>query len=114
MSDCFSRGLACNSRHECNRRGCQRKATGFDPVDHDAVRAIRQRPTIDQLWDRSRHACADMLRYGNTVADENILAVLEALADLNDNVANGRAKKIVQDDVDKIKALLDVVAREAR
>ena len=70
--------------------------------------------TLDQLWDRSHDACAQMLRYGNTVADENILAVLEALTDLNDNVANGRAKEIVQADVGKIKALLDVVAGEAR
>lgn len=67
-----------------------------------------------QLYDRSHDACVEMLRYGNTVADENVLAVLEALTDLNDNVANGRAKEIVQGDVDKIKALLDVVAKEAR
>lgn len=69
---------------------------------------------LEPYYDRSHAACADMLRYGNTVADENVLAVLEALGELNDNVANGRAKEIVQADVDKIKALLDVVAGAAR
>ena len=66
--------------------------------------------TADEFWNRSWDACAGMLRCGNTVADENILTVLEALEELNDNVANGRAKQIVQEDVDKIKALPDVVA----
>lgn len=66
--------------------------------------------TDDQLWDRTSDAFAQLTRYGGAVVNKEILDVLWALTDLNDNVANGRDKKIIQADVEKMKALLDKVA----
>ena len=49
MSDCFTRGIACNTRHECSRRGCRRKALGMDPVDHArGLRVERPRPPVTE------------------------------------------------------------------
>lgn len=51
--DCFSRGLACNTMHTCNQRGCQRKALGMDPVDHrNQPKAMEVQPAL--AWPRAR------------------------------------------------------------
>lgn len=59
MNDCFSRGLTCNTPHDCNRSGCQRKTLGMDPVDHASGRRLLE-PLGDAV--QLMQAAGDLVR----------------------------------------------------
>lgn len=57
--------------------------------------------------------CAQFTRYGGA-PDPSILAVLETLADINDDLMNARDSSLVRRGVESVKADLDALVREYR
>lgn len=62
------------------------------------------------LIQRTQDACAQLTRYGAEVATSELADVLEALADLNDDLHHGRDDDLIHEGINQVKALLDAVA----
>jgi len=61
------------------------------------------------LYDRTKDALFQMERYGGQVFDKNVLAALEALSNVNDDLYHGRG---VRESVAKVRAALDQIVRD--
>jgi len=62
---------------------------------------------------RTRNACDQLMRYGGGVANTQLAEVLDKLTDINDDLQHGRDPLLIQEGVEKAKALLDAVAASA-
>ena len=66
-------------------------------------------PAPPSLWVRTHAAIDQLTRYGDAVQSEELVAVLEQLTDINDDLAHGRDPQLIKEGVEKAKALLDLV-----
>ena len=60
---------------------------------------------------RVEDAAAQLLRYGDGVADERLLDVLDALTDINDDMQHARHKDVVVEACEKAAETLREIAR---
>ena len=65
---------------------------------------------MSDLGFRTKEAFDHLTRYGEGPESSELFAVLEQLTAINDDIAHARDSKIVRDEVEKAKALLDAVA----
>lgn len=66
------------------------------------------------LIDRTDFACEQLKRYGASVQTEAIADALDALTNVNDDVAHARHPTCVKESTDKVRAALDRIDAEAR
>lgn len=59
---------------------------------------------------RTAVACNQLTRYGGGVANIELADVLDALADINDDLCNDRNPELICEQIDRSKALLDILA----
>ena len=58
-------------------------------------------------------AASQLTRYGGSVFDEDVLALLWAVAEINDDLWHSRSTRCVQEQIDKAREALDAFARKA-
>ena len=60
---------------------------------------------------RVEDAAGQLLRYGEGVADERLLEVLDALTDINDDMQHSRHKDIITETCERTAEMLREIAR---
>lgn len=61
------------------------------------------------LASRTQDVCDQLTRYGGRVASEDLLAVLERLTDINDDIVHDRAGRLIDEGIDLAIATLQAM-----
>lgn len=57
----------------------------------------------------TRDACDQLMRYGGSIASAELLAVVQKITDINDDLWHGRDPALIRNAISEAKALLDKV-----
>lgn len=79
-------------------------------MPNDDMIGLDMIPREHDLAFHTQVACEQLTRYGGALWSVELLAVLEKLTDLNDDLQHGRARDLVRARIEEAKALLDRVA----
>ena len=67
---------------------------------------------LPSLSQRTEDVCEQLMRYGGAVANEALLAALETIAAINDDMHHARSAELIWREINEAKGQLDLVLRD--